>query len=147
MSPQPASRPAIAVFYVPCATETIAENLARQLLEENLIACAQIIPEAKSIYRWEGEIKNTQESVLILKTIPQARSGLLKRLKELHSYDCPCFLELEPRSINPEYSAWLATQVKVVPAVGPIAPKAKTAMPLQENPGNEGEDDGLPPWD
>lgn len=126
----------LSVFYVPCASEQEAEIISEKLLEEKLIACAQIFPNVRSLYVWEEKLEKARESILILKTTDQAKPQLLLRLRELHSYSCPCFLELEPRSINPDYAAWLIGQV----------PRVLPNQISEEKTKKQGDADP-PPWD
>lgn len=97
----------ISVFYVPCGKREEAESIGRQLLEEKLIACANIIPAVDSFYVWEGMLESTQESILLLKTSPEYRSRLMQRVEELHSYDVPCILEWKIEAVNPAYAKWV----------------------------------------
>ncbi len=66
-----------------------AERIARALVEERLIACANLVPGLTSIYRWEGAVQAEPEVLLVMKT----RRALVPRLKErlsgLHPYEVP----------------------------------------------------------
>jgi periplasmic divalent cation tolerance protein len=86
-----------------------AAELARQLVEERLAACVNILPGARSIYRWQGEICDDQEAVLLLKTEAARVAELTARLVELHPYDVPeaVSLEILGGEGNPAYLAWV----------------------------------------
>lgn len=84
-----------------------AELIARMLLEENLIACANLIPGVQSLYRWKGELCNDRETVLVMKVPEKNIAKLLKRLKELHSYEVPEFLVLGVDAGSNEYVKWV----------------------------------------
>ena len=43
-------------IYCTIDSRDTAGTLVRQLIEERLIACANIIDSVSSIYRWQGEI-------------------------------------------------------------------------------------------
>lgn len=66
-----------------------ASKIARTLIEEKLIACANIVPGIRSIYRWKGEICDDPELMLIMKTQTELFPALQKRVRELHSYEVP----------------------------------------------------------
>jgi periplasmic divalent cation tolerance protein len=89
------------------ASHDEAARLGRTLVEERLAACATLLPAAQSIYRWEGQIESSAETILLLKTTSDRLSALESRLLELHSYQTPEFLVLEIESGNHLYLAWL----------------------------------------
>ena len=88
-----------------CTTTDIAEahHISHKLIEEKLVACVNIIPLIESIYRWEGEIESTKESVLFIKTVDENVTKTIQRIKELHSYDVPEILVLDLIDGLPEY--------------------------------------------
>ena len=90
-----------------------APGLARALVEERLAACVNVVPGARSIYRWQGEICDDAESLLLIKTTAAQVAPLSARLVELHPYDVPevVSVALEAGEGNPAYLAWLAESV------------------------------------
>lgn len=102
------------ILYVPCPDSLFAEKIARTLLEEKRVACANILPAMKSMYWWKGQIEQTTESILLLKTdLSEADySALERRIRELHPYETPCLLRLEPRSVNGDYMSWIQESLK-----------------------------------
>jgi periplasmic divalent cation tolerance protein len=89
-----------------------AGRLAHTLVEERLIACATLIPSVRSIYRWQGEVEDSTETLLLLKTGAQQVAALEARLKTLHSYDTPEFLVLPVESGSHAYLEWLQTGLR-----------------------------------
>jgi periplasmic divalent cation tolerance protein len=89
------------------ADEAEAARVIRVLVEERLIACGNVIPSVRSIYRWQGEVKDERETMAILKTRKNDWPVLLSRLHELHSYDTPECLAVRIASGAPRYMAWL----------------------------------------
>ena len=84
-----------------------AETLARKLLEERLVACANLLPGVTSLYWWEGKIQRDGEILIVMKTTKKNVAKLLRRVKELHSYKVPEFLTLNVREGNPDYVKWV----------------------------------------
>jgi periplasmic divalent cation tolerance protein len=84
-----------------------AARLGRTLVEERLAACATVVPEAQSIYRWQGKIESSNEFLLLLKTEAERLPALEARLHQLHSYETPEFLVLSVESGSRRYLAWL----------------------------------------
>lgn len=66
-----------------------AEHIARTLVEERLIACANLVPGVTSIYRWEGAVQAGAEVLLVMKTRRSLVPRLKERLPRLHSYEVP----------------------------------------------------------
>jgi len=86
-----------------------AAELARAVVERRLAACVNIIPGLRSIYRWEGEICDDGESLLVIKTRAELLADLTTALLELHPYDTPEVIALPIQSGegNPAYLQWL----------------------------------------
>jgi periplasmic divalent cation tolerance protein len=92
------------------APEKEAEKIAQTLLEERLIACANLLPGVTSLYWWEGKIERGAETLMLIKTSGKNAAKLLKRLKQLHSYTLPEFLALPVREANPDYVKWVLSE-------------------------------------
>jgi periplasmic divalent cation tolerance protein len=85
-----------------------AARLGRTLVEERLAACATILPRVHSIYRWQGEIESSDETLLLLKTANEQLPALESRLKELHGYETPEFIVLGVEAGSQSYLSWLS---------------------------------------
>ena len=66
-----------------------ARKIGRALVERLLAACVNIVPQVGSIYRWEGEVEEAEEWLLIVKTTRAAFERVRDAINELHSYDVP----------------------------------------------------------
>ena len=89
-----------------------AAGAARTLVAERLIACANILPGVRSIYRWQGEVADQPEVVMLMKTRKQDWSALISRLHELHSYDTPECVAVRIAAGAPKYMAWLEASLE-----------------------------------
>lgn len=89
------------------ATEADAARVARVLVEKRLVACAQLMPGARSIYRWQDEVRDEAEVVVLMKTRKQDWTALLSRLHELHPYETPECVAVRVAAGAPKYMAWL----------------------------------------
>ncbi len=89
-----------------------ARKLAKALLAERLCGCVSILPRVQSLYRWNGRIEDSGELLLLLKTTRRKLKLLERRLGELHPYEVPEFLALEPASIAPAYARWLSASLR-----------------------------------
>jgi periplasmic divalent cation tolerance protein len=66
-----------------------AAEIAKALVEEHLVACVNIIPGLRSIYRWEGKIADEAEVLCIIKTARDRFDQVAARIKSLHPYSVP----------------------------------------------------------
>lgn len=95
------------LIYITTSGEEESKKIAKTLLEERTVACANIIPSMKSFYWWEGKIEEDNESILILKTRSDKLDTLIRRVKDIHSYDIPCILEVSIQNGSEDYLKWL----------------------------------------
>ena len=87
--------------------EEDAKKLARELLSSQLAACIQIVPKAISLFTWQGEIEEAEESLLFIKTRKGHLEALEKKISAFHPYDIPEFVCIELNSGSQEYLSWL----------------------------------------
>ena len=97
----------IQLVYSPCPSEACAKEIGAKLLEERLVACVNILPGMRSLYRWEGKLCDEQESVLLAKTRSELAAQTQARVAELHPYDCPCVLTLATTDAHPPFAQWI----------------------------------------
>lgn len=105
-----------AFCYVTCPSKEEALDIARTLMEERIIACANILPDMTAIYRWEGTAHEASEVVLILKTSTSLAERVIERARALHSYECPCVAVLPVMAANPAYLDWIAAETATEPS-------------------------------
>jgi len=98
------------MVYITTGLKEEAKKIGTVLIEERLAACVNIIPEVVSLYHYEGKIVDDTESVLIVKTDGKKVDALVKRVKELHSYTCPCILTYPADGGFPDYITWVGEQ-------------------------------------
>lgn len=84
-----------------------AEPVLRTLLEERLVACGNLVPGVTSLYWWQDGIERDQEVVMWMETTAELAERASERLRELHPYDVPKIVVLDPVGADPDYLAWL----------------------------------------
>ena len=84
-----------------------AERIGRTVIEERLAACINILPGARSIYRWQGKIETADEVAAILKTHHWNSDALITRIAALHSYEVPCIVTWPIDKILRDYADWI----------------------------------------
>lgn len=84
----------VAVVYTTVDNIQDAKKIAHALVEEQLVACVNIIPKIESVYRWKGKIEEDNEFVLIAKTVDNNVKKTIRRIKDLHTYELPDIIVL-----------------------------------------------------
>lgn len=86
------------------------ERIARQLVEERLIACANLIPGLASVYRWKDAVHSEPEVLVLMKSLRNAVQALSRRLPELHPYDVPEMVVLPVEAGLKAYCQWVENE-------------------------------------
>ena len=84
-----------------------AETVGREIVEQRLAACVNILPAMTSIYRWDGSLARDAEAVMIIKTRQGLAGRVMDEVKARHSYENPALLVLEVADGAPDYLRWL----------------------------------------
>jgi periplasmic divalent cation tolerance protein len=92
-----------------------APGLLRRLVEERLVAGGNILSGVRSIYRWQGEIQDEPESVLLMETSDDRVDAMMKRLSELHPYEVPKILTFRPEEGLDDYLTWVEEETQQDP--------------------------------
>ena len=90
-----------------CGSEEQAATIARHLVEHHLAACVNILPGARSIYRWKGAIEDAGEWLLVIKTRRDRFASLRAAIAKLHSYEVPEVIALPVVDGSESYLSWL----------------------------------------
>ena len=101
-------------IYITCKDKTEAKKIAYEIIHSRLAACTNIISEVESIYNWDGKVCDDKESVLIAKTRSTLVSKLVKRVKSIHSYSCPCIVSLPIHGGHVPFLEWIASETQTV---------------------------------
>ena len=92
-------------------SEPEARKLVHALLQSRCIACGTLLPGGRSLYRWEGSLKEEAEVVVLLKTDVSKWEALVAAIHELHPYEVPELLALPVERGLDRYLSWLASEV------------------------------------
>lgn len=84
-----------------------AERIGRQMIEERLSACVNILGPVRSIYRWKGKVESAEEVAAIFKSTDDRADALITRIAGLHSYDVPCIATWPIDKILGSYADWV----------------------------------------
>jgi periplasmic divalent cation tolerance protein len=101
------------LFYMTCKNKVEANKIAYALVKKDLIACANIIPNIKSYFKWNNKKVNIiKESVLIGKTVKKNINKIILYVKKISSYDCPCIVFVDIKNGNKDFLSWIKSSTK-----------------------------------
>lgn len=92
-------------------SENDARILADAVVAERLAACAQIVGPIESVYWWNGAVTGGSEWLVRCKTTQARSEALVTRLRELHPYEVPEILVLEPVGVDDAYRTWVRESI------------------------------------
>jgi len=92
-------------------TKEDAGRLAHLLVESELAACVQVLPQITSVYRWQGRVEQAAETLLLIKTTRAAFPRLEAAIKENHPYQTPEIIALPVEAGSNDYLDWLAASI------------------------------------
>ncbi len=114
VSPVSALSDAPRLLYVTMPDRQTAETMARDLVENRLVACANLLPGMVSVYAWQGMVEQSEEIAVLLKTIAGKVAAIKDALARAHPYETPCLIALavdEDRS-SADFLAWIRASVR-----------------------------------
>jgi periplasmic divalent cation tolerance protein len=88
-----------------------ADRIAAALVERQLAACVQIVGPIGSVYRWKGQVEQSQEWLCLIKTDEPHYEELEAAIHDLHSYDVPEVVALPIAGGSAPYLDWLAASL------------------------------------
>jgi periplasmic divalent cation tolerance protein len=89
-----------------------AERIGRQMVEERLAACINILAPCRSIYRWQGKVETAKEVPAILKTEAAQADALIARIADLHSYEVSAITVWPVHKTLAAYADWVEENVE-----------------------------------
>ncbi len=100
------------LVYITAEDKDEARAIGRELVACRLVASVNIIDGVNSMYWWDGEVQDDDEAVLIAKTKEALVPELIAKVKELHSYKCPCIVSMPIESGNADFLRWIEDETK-----------------------------------
>ena len=94
------------------ASKEEAQEIARALVDRRLVACVNIVGPIESIYRWKGEVENSQEFLMMMKSDDDHFERVREAVKALHSYEVPEVVQVPIENGLPAYLEWISESVK-----------------------------------
>ena len=100
----------LCLVYMTAGSLEEAKKIAQILVEQNLVACVNILENMTSIYKWGDEMEEVQEVVMISKTRNKLMPKIVETVNIHHSYDCPCILDIPIQGGDPKFLNWIETE-------------------------------------
>lgn len=100
------------VVLVTASSTREAERIAKKLVEEKLIACANIATAVRSIYEWKGSLCEEGEVLMVMKSVRSRLPELIQRVQKLHTYEVPEILALPVLAGSQSYLDWVSEQTQ-----------------------------------
>lgn len=104
--------PLAVVAFCTASSPDEARKIARSLVEQHLVACANIVPAIQSFYWWKGEVCADNEALIMMKTMPDKIPALRTALPKLHSYDVPELIIVDINDGLPAYLEWVEASTR-----------------------------------
>jgi len=101
------------VIFITAKNVREANKIAKKLVEDKLIACANVIKGVKSIFCWQGKVERADEVLLVLKSKKSCFQKIVKTVKSLHSYEVPEIIALPIIAGNKDYLNWIKKSCSV----------------------------------
>ncbi len=101
------------LIYITAGSMEEARQIGSDLVANRLAACVNIIDGMTSMFRWEGGVQDEKEVIVIAKTRESLVENLVKRVKDIHSYECPCILSFSVADGNPAFLDWIGEETRV----------------------------------
>lgn len=101
------------LIYVTAPNREAALRIARVLVEARMVACANVVDGATSLYWWEGQVQEQAEAILIAKTRSDTVSKVIAKVVEIHDYSCPCVVALPIAAGHSAFLDWITAETAV----------------------------------
>jgi periplasmic divalent cation tolerance protein len=98
-------------IHTTCAKKEEAEKLGKLIIEKKMGACVHYWPII-SMYRWNGELKETEEVMMVITTFESKLEEVNDLISKHHSYSTPMIAGVDVRRINRTYKEWITEQVE-----------------------------------
>ena len=102
----------ICLLYTTFPEPEIAKEIAQKMIQTRMIACANVMASATSIYCWEGKVCQAQEVPVIFKTRKSLARKALEFLELEHPYQTPCIVTFKPEKLNHSFQEWVLSQTE-----------------------------------
>ena len=104
--------PAIIQIIVTINDRDKAVEIGRRLVEERLVACCQVTGPIRSIYRWKGNIEESDEWYMVMKTKESLYRTAQEGIRAMHPYEVPEIIAIPIRDAFDGYATWVEHETR-----------------------------------
>ena len=97
----------IKLAYITCKNNTEATQIATKLINNNLIACANIISNVQAIFKWKNKLTKNKETILLAKTKQSKTKDITSIVSKIHSYENPCVVFFDIKEGSKQFLTWV----------------------------------------
>ncbi|NXF12627.1 CUTA protein, partial [Smithornis capensis] len=91
------------IALINCLNEDIAKDIARAIMDKRLAAHVNILPKSSALYFWKGELEESTEILLLVKTRTSKIGELSNYVRSIHPFEIPEIISLPIDQGNPLY--------------------------------------------
>ena len=102
----------VSLIFATIDNEPDARKIAHILVEEQIVACVNIISNIDSVYRWKGNIEEEKEIILLAKTVDENVNKAIARIKEFHGYEIPDIIAIPISAGLEEYLEYVIRETE-----------------------------------
>lgn len=97
----------VVMIYATFPDQSAALSMGRELVEQGLAGCINVLPAMTSIYVWKGETETAEEAVLIAKLSRQGADRAVAHIVANHPYETPAVLVVPVVGGSSDYLNWV----------------------------------------
>ena len=100
------------IIYVTVGDQKEADLIASTIVEERLASSVNIVDSVCSYYWWAAAVRQRKEFLLIAKTRTAVVNAAIERIRDIHSYECPCIVSWPIEKGNKDYLEWIGRETE-----------------------------------
>ena len=97
----------LSIIYTTVTDKTQASIIVKQFVNDDMILCANIITNAISVFKWDGDLKSEGECIILMKCYSKNSNQIIDKIEEIHPYEIPLIFSMDINQCNSKYLTWL----------------------------------------
>ena len=97
----------LSIIYTTVTDKTQASIIVKQLVDSDMILCGNIVTNAISFFKWDGDLKSEGECIILMKCFSKNSSQIINKIEEIHPYEIPLIFSMDINQCNSKYLTWL----------------------------------------